>query len=275
MDDARVGSAIRAVRVRRGLRQEDVAVRAGTSRQTVGALERGGLATIQAGVLRRVALVLGLQLSIKLRSPRGDLDRVLNAAHADLHEAIAQLLRSLPGWTWRPEVSFSIYGERGVIDILAWHAATRSLLIIELKTVLVDPQELVATMGRRTRLGREIARDLGWVPDTVSAWVIVLDSSTNRRRHRHHLGLLRAAFPQSGHAMRGWLRRPSASIAAMSFWSYDAPAGVTRMSRPVQRVRGPRSTSGRARPSVGGTRDQLSQASDPRSEPRSAPQDDI
>lgn len=33
-----------------------------------------------------------------------------------------------------PEVSFSIYGQRGVIDILAWHAATRSLLVIELKT---------------------------------------------------------------------------------------------------------------------------------------------
>jgi transcriptional regulator with XRE-family HTH domain len=262
MDDARVGSAIRAVRVRRGLRQEDVAVRAETSRQTVGCLERGGLANIQTGVLRRVALVLGLQLSIELRSPRGDLDRILNAAHADLHEAIAQLLGSLPGWTWRPEVSFSIYGERGVIDILAWHAASRSLLIIELKTVLVDPQELVATMGRRTRLGREIARGLGWAPDRVSAWVILLDSSTNRRRQRRHLGLLRAAFPQSGHAMRGWLLRPTGSIAALSFWSYDAPTGVTRMSRPVQRVRVRRTAPVRARTSVGERLERLAEASD-------------
>jgi transcriptional regulator with XRE-family HTH domain len=275
MDDARIGSTIRAVRVRRRLRQEDVAARAGTSRGTVGSLERGGLASVHVGTLRRVAFVLGLQLSIDLRSPRGDLARVVNAAHADLHEIIAGHLASLPGWTWRPEVSFSVYGERGVIDILAWHAASRSLLIIELKTVLVDPQELVATMGRRIRLGRRIARDLGWVPATVSAWVVVLDGSTNRRRLRQHAGLLRTAFPQDGRVVGRWLRAPGGSIAALSFWSNDAAGSVTLTAATVQRVRQPRTRSSRARASVRLARDGPPPGPEIAATAHSAPQDDI
>jgi transcriptional regulator with XRE-family HTH domain len=275
MDDARIGSTIRAVRVRRRLRQEDVAARAGTSRGTVGSLERGGLSAVHVGTLRRVAFVLGLQLSIDLRSPRGDLARVVNAAHADLHEIIACHLASLPGWTWRPEVSFSIYGERGVIDILAWHAASRSLLIIELKTALLDPQELVATMGRRIRLGRRIARDLGWVPATVSAWVVVLDGSTNRRRLRQHAGLLRTAFPQDGRVVGRWLQAPDGRIAALSFWSHDAAGSVTRTAATVQRVRQPRARSSGARTSVGLGRNGPPPGPEVAATAHSAPQDGI
>jgi hypothetical protein len=71
-------------------------------------------------------------------------------------------LGSLDGWIWLSEVTFSHYGERGIIDILAWHPPTRSLLVIELKTELVDPQKLVAVMHRRVRLGRQIAAREGW-----------------------------------------------------------------------------------------------------------------
>jgi hypothetical protein len=134
-------------------------------------------------------------------------------------------------------VSFSIWGERGVIDILAWHPHSRSLLIIELKTELADPQELVATMGRRVRLGEEIARGLGWHPASVSAWVIIVESSTNRRRAARHGRLLRTAFPAEGHAIRRWLRTPDGSISALSFWS-DVRLGSARRSvSQVRRVR--------------------------------------
>jgi hypothetical protein len=124
-------------------------------------------------------------------------------------------------------VSFSIYGERGVIDILAWHAATRSLLIIELKTELVDPQALASTMDRRVRLGPEIARQWGWTPATVSSWVIMSEGSTNRRRVKRYDGLLRRAFVSDGRAMRRWLREPRGSISALSFWS-DVRSGPLR-----------------------------------------------
>lgn len=241
MDDVRIGNTLRVIRVRKRLRQEDVARRAATSRETVSRLERGGFGRIPFDVFRSVAATLGIRADVALRWQGGDIDRVTNVAHADLHEAIVHHLRSLEGWTWRPEVSFSIYGERGVIDILAWHAESRSLLIIELKTALVDPQDLVASMGRRVRLGARIAQQFGWAPASVSTWVVVLDGSTSRRRLQRHGGLLRAAFPQDGRTMRRWLGAPTGRVAALSFWSLVGPGSVTRTTGHVQRVRRPAS----------------------------------
>ena len=64
-----------------------------------------------------------------------------------------------------PEVSFSIYGERGIIDILAWHPSRRMLLVIELKTEIVEVNEMLGTLDRRRRLAIDIARQAGLGPD--------------------------------------------------------------------------------------------------------------
>jgi transcriptional regulator with XRE-family HTH domain len=237
MDDVRLGNSLRVLRVRKGLRQLDVARRAGTSRQVVGRVEHGAAGRYPLDTLRAIAGALGASIHFRLRFQGAELDRLVASGHAALHESVASVLGSLPGWTWLPEVSFSHYGERGVIDILAWHAETRSLLIVELKTELVDPQALVATMHRRVRLGREIARLQRWEPVTVSAWVIVSDTSTERRRLARHRRLLRRAFPTEGRTMRGWLARPSGAISALSFWSDGALGGRSQSRGRVQRVR--------------------------------------
>jgi transcriptional regulator with XRE-family HTH domain len=237
MDDVRIGAAIRVMRTRKRWRQADLARAAGISRVAVSRLERGGLARESVGDLRAVAAALGLRLDVRLAWPGGDLDRVVNAAHAALHESVARALATLGGWTWMPEVSFSVYGERGVVDILAWHAPSRSLLIIELKTTLVDPQELVATMDVRRRLGMRIARERGWDPVSVSTWVVLADGPTNRRRVVRHSGLLRQAFPSDGRSVRHWLRRPVGTLAALSFWSAASLVNTRRVPDHIRRVR--------------------------------------
>lgn len=243
MDDVQLGNTLRVMRIRKRLRQSDVARRAGLRRETVSRLERGGSGRVPLDQVRSVAVALGASLDVRLRWQGADLDRVTGAAHADLHEALLGLLGRRPPWRWRGEVSFSIYGERGVIDILAWHPPTRSLLIIELKTELVDPQELVATMDRRTRLARRIATRFGWDPATVSCWVVLSEGSTNRRRVRRHQGLLRTAFPAHGHAVRRWLGAPAGRIAALSFWSDVRSGSVRRTVSQTKRVRRPRARS--------------------------------
>jgi len=81
-----------------------------------------------------------------------------------------------------PEVSFSIWGERGVVDLLAWHPGRRALLVIELKTELVDVGEMLGTMDRKRRLASTIAAERGWDPATISAWIIIAGGRTNERR---------------------------------------------------------------------------------------------
>lgn len=131
---------------------------------------------------QRVAAVLDIRLDVVARWRGGELDRLVNARHSGLHESVATFLAGLPAWQFAPEVSFSVFGERGVIDILVWHAPSRTLLVIELKTDIVDVQELVATFDRKRRLAVGIARERGWRPALVGCWVIVTRDRTSQRR---------------------------------------------------------------------------------------------
>ena len=251
MDDLRFGSVIRLVRQRRGWRQVDLARRSGVSQSVISRLERGHIGPQSIDTVRRIAAVLDIRVDLMPRWRAGDLDRLLNRGHSALHEAVARMFRDeLPAWVLAPEVSFAIYGERGVIDILAWHPGRRALLVVELKTDLADINELVGTFDRKRRLAREVAAARGWDPVTVSAWLIVSGSRTNRRRVGAHAAMLRAAFSDDGRAMRGWLRDPVRAVGALSFWT-DSRAGTHRpTSRPVRRVRigsGPTAERGRPR----------------------------
>jgi transcriptional regulator with XRE-family HTH domain len=240
MDDQHVGRALRAVRIRKGLRQIDCATAAGVSQDTVSRLERGLLSSMTLERIRAIGEAVGMLLELEPRWQGGELDRLLGARHSALHEAVARRFGTLGGWTLVPEATFSIYGERGAIDILAWHAPTRTLLVIELKTELVDVQELLATLDRKRRLAPVIARDRGWHPATIAVWVIVAEGRTNRRRVDAHRSVLRAALPADGRTMHAWLAAPNGPVAALSFWPRNDQVRGHRRLDPVKRVRLPK-----------------------------------
>jgi transcriptional regulator with XRE-family HTH domain len=219
-----LGARIRAVRIKRGWRQADVGRRIGLSPSVISRIERGHIERLQLATILAVARALDIQVTLTARSRGADLDRLVSRGHAGLHESVARwFAEELPDWILEPEVSFSIYGERGIIDILAWHPIHRALVIIELKTDVVDVNELVARMDQRRRLAFEIVKDRGWQPLTISTWVIVANGRTNRSRLAAHRAMLRNAFPVDGRSMRGWLRRPERPIDALSMW--DRVAG--------------------------------------------------
>ena len=143
----------------------------------------------------------------------------------------------LPEWSLVPEVSFSIYGERGVIDILAWNPGRRCLLVIELKTDIVDVNELIGTFDRKVRLAWQIAVQRGFDPLTVSGWVIVAPGRTNRERIAAHGSMLRAAFPMDGRGIGGWLRRPIGRVSALSMWRNNHTGTTKADLTPIRRVR--------------------------------------
>lgn len=238
MSDQRLGAAVRRVRIRIGWRQDDLAARAGVSQSTVSRLERGHIGSLSLDAIRRVAASVDVHVMVIPRWRGGDLDRLLNAGHSALHNEVAEMFRSaFPDWEISPEVSFSIYGERGVIDLVAWHPSRRALLIIELKTDISDVNELLGTFDRKRRLASQIARERGWDPLTVSGWLIVAPSRTNRARVRAHAAVLRAAFPLGGREVREWLRDPIGSASALSTWHGSHRWTGTPGLAPVRRVR--------------------------------------
>jgi transcriptional regulator with XRE-family HTH domain len=64
VDDIRVGAAFRAVRVRRRLRQGDIAAKARLSQQLVSLVERGHLDRVSLAVLRRLAGALDIRIDV-------------------------------------------------------------------------------------------------------------------------------------------------------------------------------------------------------------------
>ena len=60
----------------------------------------------------------------------------------------------------------------------------------------------------------------------MSAWLIVADTRTNRRRLDAHMTVIRNAYPVGTWAIRRWLRRPTEAIAAVTVWRYSTVDGV-------------------------------------------------
>jgi transcriptional regulator with XRE-family HTH domain len=243
VDDARLGTAIRKLRFERGWTQSDVAARARVSRSLISNAEAGRLATVGLRRLRQIANALDAQLDVNLRWRGGELDRLLNRRHSAMHEAMARIFESFPSWALIPEASYNVYGERGVVDILGWHEACRTVLVIELKTEIVDVQALIGRVDQKRQLARRIADERGFRAQRVATWVVIADGRTNRRRAAAHRLTLRAAFPTDGRGVFGWLAKPGTELAALSFLP-DSSQSSTRTTLAVRtRVRPSRSRS--------------------------------
>ena len=208
---------MRALRLRRRLRQTDASQTAGIPRRVAILIEAGRLDRVRFGDIRSYAKALGARFDGTVLWQGADLDRMLNRGHARLHEAMATWLTLVGGWLIVPEVSFAYRGDRGVIDIVAWHAASRTMLVIELKTRIVDVNDLMSTMDVRGRVALRIAIERGWDPAAIGLWVVVAPGRTNGRILAEHAMVLRAKFPGDGRTMRRWLPNPSGNVAALSF----------------------------------------------------------
>ena len=80
-----MGEQIRLARLRRKLSMELIAERAGISRQTVGAVEKGS-PSVSIGILANVLLALGLHEDILLIAKDEILGRTLQDLNVKVHE---------------------------------------------------------------------------------------------------------------------------------------------------------------------------------------------
>jgi transcriptional regulator with XRE-family HTH domain len=216
MQAPHVGRALRALRLRSGYRQTDVAGRAGITQSTLSLIERGRIDRIPVGTVARVAASLEAELVVFVRWHGGELDRLLDERHSSLAEVVSRLLEA-SGCDVRAEVSYSEFGERGSIDLLAWHEPTRTLLVIEVKTEITSIEETLRRHDQKVRLGAVVAgKRFGWHPTSVARLLVLPDESTPRRRVRRHAGLFDRTYPLRGRPLRAWVRNPNVRRRACS-----------------------------------------------------------
>jgi hypothetical protein len=168
---------------------------------------------------------------------------VLDEGHAQLLGLVNRLLLSW-GWETRIEVSYSEYGERGSIDLLAWHPATGILAVFEIKTELGSVEGLLRPLNAKVRLAARIARkQFGWESTHVGVVVVFPETMTARRTVFRHADVLGSSLPARSREVRAWLRSPVRPVRGCWFLSNPRVAAVSRNPTAIQRVRLPRAAN--------------------------------
>ena len=201
----------------------------------VAEIEAGRLEGIGIARLRKVVGAFGLSLELTVRGLGADGDRLLDERHAAVLGACAAWLQSI-GWLTVAEVSYSEWGERGSIDLLAWHAPTRTLLVIEIKTELVSVEATLRKHDEKVRLAPAIARRLGWHPTSVSRLLVLPDQRTEHRRVARHELVMIGAYPMRTRDVRRWCRSPAGPISGLMFLPNAAVSGRAAARGRQQRV---------------------------------------
>lgn len=243
MDDVRTGLVLRGLRRRGGLRQSDLAAKALVSTATVSRAERGHLDTLSLATVRRLFAVVDARIEVSPRWRGGDVDRLLDLDHAEIGANVAALLRA-HGWAVLAEVTFSVYGERGSIDLVALHAVTGAAVAIEIKTSVASAEELQRRLDVKTRLLPGIVRErFDREPTQIGRLVVIAADRTNRRRVERLLPLLSGSLPARTVEVRRWLRHPVGPMSGIWFLT-SLHGGRLRQGRGGRhRVRRPRATS--------------------------------
>lgn len=237
-----MGRIVRALRRRRGWRQADLAAAAGCAQATVSEAEHGDLPSVP--IVRRLLAALDAQLVINVWWRAGELDRLLDADHADLIALVTRVLGTV-GWEVRVEVTYNVYGERGSIDVLAFQPVTGTLLVLEIKTDIAAIEQTLRKIDEKVRLSRAIAKErFDWHVKHVGLLLVMPEGSTLRRKIAAHASLFDRAFPARGAAIRSWIKQPSGAIAGLWFLSGIAQRSGIRGAGGRTRVRKPKSPPG-------------------------------
>jgi transcriptional regulator with XRE-family HTH domain len=181
-----VGRLFRMLRLRKDWRQADVAKKAGISSSAVGRHENGVIGSLP--LLEKHAAVFGLRLDLRLVGRAGSLVRLSDEEHARTVELVAAWFRDL-GFLTETEASFSEWGERGRIDLLAFDPTTGTLVIVEVKTQLLDLQDLFGSVNVKERLALKIAERRGWDARRRITVLAVANTTSNRGVVRDHPSL--------------------------------------------------------------------------------------
>jgi hypothetical protein len=198
----------------------------------IGRVERGELGRIPYEALEAIATALDGRLELDFRWRGESLERLIDEVHAGLVGEVVRLFRDA-GWDPHVEVSFSVFGERGSIDVFACHPAARRVAVVEVKGSVPEAGNTVIGVDRKSRLAPTIARERGWACEGVGRFLVVLDNSTSRDRIARHADVFRTAFPALGRDCLAWIRDPTGPPPSGIL--FIAPPASRRRSSPASR----------------------------------------
>jgi transcriptional regulator with XRE-family HTH domain len=185
-----VARTVRDVRSALGWSQRELADRAGLAQSTISRIERAALSDLTVATAASILNTLGVRASLSLQTPLiADRARQNDAGHARCVAYVVRRLRRL-GWVTLTEVEIVDGRSHGWIDVLAYRESDGRLLVIEVKTELVDVGRAERQLGWYERAAWDVARRHGWRPRQVTGALLVLSTQVSLERiaaNREHL----------------------------------------------------------------------------------------
>jgi transcriptional regulator with XRE-family HTH domain len=245
VDRVSIGNTFRAIRIGMGLRQADVAARAGVSQPAVSRLESGRFGGISIDAYCDIAAALGADVRLAPYWRGAKLDRLIDRRHALLQNEVARLLGAW-GWQVVAEKSFNHFGDRGSVDVLAWRPDAGALLIVEIKTEIASFEETLRVLDMKARVVPGLMRRTGeWKPRVVGTVLVLPDATAHRNVVARHSATVAASLPARTLAIRGWLADPAGPIRGIWFLGGTRTGGAMRNAKLGHRVRVQRSAESR------------------------------
>lgn len=222
-----MGRLFRLIRHRVGRTQIDLALAAKVPLHDLKLVEAGRADEVRLGRIRALMGALDGRARLVPWWNGAAADRLLDERHAAIAERAVQFIGSLPTWIPEVEVTFSEYGERGSIDLLATNKLASAAMVGEVKSSIGSLEETNRTLDTKVRLAAKIvfARH-GWRPRNMAKVLIVPRDTTVRRVIASHRSTMLAAYPARSRELRAWLRNPIRPISGIWFVS-DGPDTAT------------------------------------------------
>lgn len=174
--------------------KSELGFQSGVSRQMVGEIE-AARANASLDVIAALLEALGITLELLAKGPVVIDARRHDAAHAICSAYVQRRLEAL-GWLVAREVRIEQGRYLGWIDLLAFHEATGTLLVIEVKTRLDDAGAIERSMDWHMSTAMRAARRLGWHPKRLTGWLLALATAEVDDALRRTRTIWDRAFPK-------------------------------------------------------------------------------
>jgi hypothetical protein len=219
----------------------------------VSLIERGHWDALAHRTLATVFAAVDARVIVDVSWRGGELDRLLDERHAALVGLVAARLRRL-GWSVAGEVTYSEFGERGSIDVLAIHPPTRAALVVEGKTELISLEATARRLDEKVRLARRtlVRERFGTAPRFLGRLLVMPDVSLTRRHISRLDSAVAVHYPWRGVAVGRWLRAPRGEMAGILFLSLSNGRAARQTWGGSQRIRKSSAKASRAGAAVPG-----------------------
>jgi transcriptional regulator with XRE-family HTH domain len=218
---ATIAVAVRSARTRSGWSQRELARRLRVSHGAVQRLEGGTRNHLNLAVADAAVRLLGIRLTVDADLP-GFPDRAdqRDAVHAWCCDSVVRRLRA-HGWQVWTEVEVGRERYRGWIDVLAYRREDRALLVVEMKTVIVDLGRTIRSLSWYARSAGDAARRLGCAPRSVVPALFVLATVESDARLMVAPDLIRSALPGRAAGLTAWIEGSAGGLPPPTLAMFD------------------------------------------------------